>query len=369
MASTGTPSPVSDELRLPKTLHRGRGSAVNPAGRYEKTQNICFDDNWDSLNTLAPLNTSVTSEKARSVIIRNDSPDIPFDRSINPYRGCEHGCTYCFARPSHAYIGLSAGLDFETRLYSKDNCADVLERELSSPSYKPRTIAIGTNTDPYQPIEREREVMRNVLRVLERYQHPVTIVTKSSLILRDLDILEKLAENNLVKVALSVTTLDHRVSRSMEPRASSPKRRLEAIRSLTTAGVQTAVMVAPVIPGLTDHEIERILEEAKLAGASEASYILLRLPKEVAPLFKEWLLRDHPGKYRHVLSLIRSMRNGKDYDFQWNKRFLGEGPYAQQLEKRFSLACKRLKIGSRSQNLTSNHFISPQKGGVQLSLL
>ncbi|MTI18686.1 PA0069 family radical SAM protein [Rhodobacteraceae bacterium RKSG542] len=353
---------------LPTNLHRGRGSATNPKGRFEKEEAVPFDDGWETLEDVAPLKTRVQVEKARSVITRNTSPDIPFDRSINPYRGCEHGCTYCFARPSHTYVGLSAGLDFETNLFAKENCGEVLERELSSPSYKARPIAIGTNTDPYQPIERTHKNMREILEVLERCSHPVTIVTKSALVQRDIDILEKMAQKNLVKVALSITSLDHKLSRSMEPRASSPARRLGAIKALSDAGIPTSVMVAPVVPGLTDHELEAILEEAQAAGAQEANYILLRLPMEVSELFKDWLLREVPGRYRHVLSLIRSMRSGKDYDAEWGKRMRGEGPYADQLSKRFQLACKRLGLKARSSKLDCEQFQRPSKGGVQLSL-
>src|SRR5712671_7930024 len=271
---------------------RGRGTQSNTSGRFEPLARESYDDGWQSLEDLPPFKTTVTIDTARKVITRNDSPDISFDRSINPYRGCEHGCVYCFARPTHAYLGLSPGLDFESKLFAKPDAPRLLERELSAAGYQPRTIAIGTNTDPYQPIEREYRVMRGILEVLERCGHPVGIVTKSALVLRDLDILARLAERNLVKVALSVTTLDAKLARTMEPRAATPSRRLEALRQLSAAGIPTSVMVAPVIPAINDAEIERILDAAAAAGVSGAGYVLLRLPLEVRDLFREWLLTN-----------------------------------------------------------------------------
>ncbi|WP_349361319.1 PA0069 family radical SAM protein [Stappia sp.] len=338
------------------------------AGRFERESSQAFDDGWATLEDLPPLKTEVHEERARTIITRNESPDISFDRSINPYRGCEHGCIYCFARPSHAYVGLSPGIDFETKLTVKPNAAELLERELAKPGYKPRTIAIGTNTDPYQPVERERRIMREILEVLDRCSHPVGIVTKSALILRDLDLLAPMAERGLVKVALSVTTLDRKLARSMEPRAATPTRRLSAIRALSEAGIPTSVMVAPVIPALTDSEMERILDAAQEHGAAEAGYILLRLPIEVSPLFRDWLLRNRPDSFRHVMSLVRSMRGGKDYDAQWGKRMRGEGPYARQLAQRFSLACRRLGLNTRRRPLATDLFAPPSAGGVQLQL-
>ncbi|WP_249693292.1 PA0069 family radical SAM protein [Stappia sp. WLB 29] len=365
------PADTSEET-LPASVnaHRGRGRAagLNMAGRYEKESRDSFDDGWGTLEDLPPLKTHVQEERARTIITRNESPDISFDRSINPYRGCEHGCIYCFARPSHAYIGLSPGLDFETHLTVKPNAAELLERELSSPSYSPRTIAIGTNTDPYQPIERERKVMREILAVLDRCNHPVGIVTKSALVLRDLDILAPMAERGLVRVALSVTTLDRKLARTMEPRAATPAKRLEAIHGLSQAGIPTSVMIAPVIPALTDSEMERILDAASENGATGAGYILLRLPIEVSPLFRDWLLRHRPDSFRHVMNLIRSMRGGKDYDAQWGKRMRGDGPYAKQLANRFALACKRLGLNRSRKSLTTELFIPPTAGGVQLQL-
>ncbi|HKA73342.1 MAG TPA: PA0069 family radical SAM protein, partial [Xanthobacteraceae bacterium] len=298
---------------------RGRGAQSNASGRYEPLARVAFDDGWRMLEDLPPFATTVTEERARKIITRNESPDISFDRSINPYRGCEHGCVYCFARPTHAYMGLSPGLDFESKLFVKPDAPELLERELSAPGYEPRVIAIGTNTDPYQPIERRYEVMRRILEVLDRANHPVGIVTKSALVQRDVDILGRMAERNLVKVALSVTTLDARIARAMEPRAATPLRRLETLRRLSGAGVPTSVMVAPVIPALNDAEIERILEAASVAGVKEAGYVLLRLPLEVRDLFREWLMANFPDKYRHVFSLIREMRGGKDYDSTWGR--------------------------------------------------
>ena len=367
---TDLPDASEEALSASVNAHRGRGRAagLNMAGRYEKESRDSFDDGWGSLDELPPLKTHVQEERARTIITRNESPDISFDRSINPYRGCEHGCIYCFARPSHAYIGLSPGLDFETHLTVKPNAAELLERELSSPSYSPRTIAIGTNTDPYQPIERERQLMREILSVLDRCNHPVGIVTKSALVLRDLDILAPMAERGLVRVALSVTTLDRKLARAMEPRAATPAKRLEAIRGLSQAGIPTSVMIAPVIPALTDSEMERILEAACENGATGAGYILLRLPIEVSPLFRDWLLRHRPDSFRHVMNLIRSMRGGKDYDAQWGKRMRGDGPYAKQLANRFALACKRLGLNRSRKSLTTELFIPPTAGGVQLQL-
>lgn len=372
------PSPLSQVTKaatartheLPQGLTgRGRAARTNKSGRFERESRELVDDGWGSVDDLPPIKTEVQIERAQSVITRNRSPEIPFDRSINPYRGCEHGCIYCFARPTHAYMGLSPGLDFESRLFAKPNAAEVLERELGAPSYQPRPIAIGTNTDPYQPIERTHEIMRGVLEVLHKTNHPVTITTKSALILRDLDILSEMAKRQLVKVAISVTTLDRHIARTLEPRASTPTRRLQAIESLSEAGVPTAVLIAPVIPGLTDHELEGIMKACQSHGASEAMYILLRLPREVSELFKEWLLREAPGSYRRVLSLLRSMRDGKDYDAQWNQRFKGKGPYAEQLAKRFQLACRVHGLSARSQKLNTSDFIRPVCGGVQLSLI
>ncbi|WP_122519392.1 PA0069 family radical SAM protein [Pannonibacter phragmitetus] len=355
-------------LRLDEDLRRGRGVALNMPGRFERQQREGFDDGWETPDDLPPLKTTVQEEKARTIITRNSSPDISFDRSINPYRGCEHGCIYCFARPSHAFMGLSPGLDFETRLFAKPNSAELLERELARPGYQVRTIAIGTNTDPYQPIERRYKLMREILTVLETYNHPVAIVTKSALVLRDADILSRMAEKGLAKVALSITSLDKDLVRTLEPRASAPHRRLGALKGLSEAGIPASVMMAPVIPALTDSEIEALLEAAAEHGATEAGYILLRLPLEVSELFRDWLLRNRPDRYRHVMNILRSMRGGKDYDAEWGQRMRGLGPYAQQIGQRFSLACKRLGLNQRRKKLNTELFTPPQVGGVQLSL-
>ncbi|MFS8116097.1 PA0069 family radical SAM protein [Rhizobium jaguaris] len=356
-------------FRVEIDRRRGRGAGLNPSGRFEPLQRETFDDGWQTLEELPPFKTEVQVEKPRTAITRNESPDIPFDRSINPYRGCEHGCIYCFARPTHAYMGLSAGLDFESKLFAKPDAARLLERELAKPGYKPRVIAIGTNTDPYQPIEKEWRIMRQILEVLNKANHPVAIVTKSALIMRDIDILKEMAAKSLVRVGISVTTLDRKLARTMEPRAATPQRRLEAIRALSEAGIQTAVMVAPIIPALNDHEIERILDAGKAAGAMEASYVILRLPLEVSPLFRDWLLQNYPDRYRHVMSLIRSMRGGKDYDAEFGKRMKGAGPYAWQISRRFEMATKRLELTRRSIAIRDDLFVPPDGSGVQLSLL
>jgi DNA repair photolyase len=358
----------SSGLRVLDERRRGRGAALNPSGRFEAYSREGFDDGWQNFEELPPFKTEVQEEKPRTIITRNDSPDISFDRSINPYRGCEHGCIYCFARPSHAYMGLSAGLDFESKLFAKPDAARLLERELSKPGYAPKTIAIGTNTDPYQPIEKQWRIMREILEVLDAANHPVGIVTKSALVTRDIDILSRMASRGLAKVALSITTLDRHLARTMEPRAATPTKRLEALKLLSEAGVPVSVMMAPVIPGLNDHEIERVLDAARAQGALEAGYVILRLPLEVSPLFKDWLLRHYPDKYRHVLSLVRSMRDGKDYDAEWGKRMRGTGPYAWTIGRRFELAAKRLAMNAEKRVLRTDLFASPMKGGTQLKL-
>ncbi|SMF45229.1 DNA repair photolyase [Xaviernesmea oryzae] len=359
----------SSGLRVEVDRRRGRGAGLNPTGRFEEERREAFDDGWQTIEELEPFKTEVQVEKPRAAITRNESPDLSFDRSINPYRGCEHGCIYCFARPTHSYMGLSPGLDFESKLFAKPDVPKLLERELSKPDYKVRAIAIGTNTDPYQPIEREWRIMRQILEVLQKANHPVAIVTKSALITRDIDILSDMASKGLAKVGISVTSLDRKLARTMEPRASTPPKRLAAIKALTDAGIPTAVMVAPVIPALNDHEIERILEAGHAAGAAEASYVLLRLPLEVSPLFRDWLLQNYPNRYRHVMSLIRSMRGGKDYDAEWGKRMKGAGPYAWQIGRRFEMATKRLGMVRRGLPLRDDIFIRPDGGGIQLSLL
>ncbi|RWO80860.1 MAG: PA0069 family radical SAM protein [Mesorhizobium sp.] len=356
-------------VRIRPERNRGRSADINPSGRFEPVSRHVFDDGWNSLEELPPFKTEVQVEKPRTIVTRNESPDISFDRSINPYRGCEHGCVYCFARPTHSFMGLSPGLDFESKLFAKPDAARLLDKELSKDGYQPRTIAIGTNTDPYQPIEKQYRIMREILEVLEARGHPVGIVTKSALVTRDIDILSRMAERGLAKVALSVTTLDRMLARTMEPRASTPTKRLEAIRQLSDAGIPASVMVAPIIPGLTDQEMERILDSARAAGAREAGYVLLRLPLEVAPIFKDWLLRHYPDRYRHVMSLIRSMRDGKDYDSEWGKRMKGSGPYAWQIGRRFEIAAKRLGLNAERRSLRTDQFVAAAKATEQLMLL
>lgn len=356
-------------MRIRPDRNRGRSAGINPSGRFEPVSRHVFDDGWDSLEELPPFKTEVQVEKPRTIITRNESPDISFDRSINPYRGCEHGCVYCFARPTHAFMGLSPGLDFESKLFAKPDAARLLDKELSKDGYQPRTIAIGTNTDPYQPIEKQYRIMREILEVLEARGHPVGIVTKSALVTRDIDILSRMAERGLAKVALSVTTMDRMLARTMEPRASTPTKRLEAIRQLSDAGIPASVMVAPIIPGLTDQEMERILDSARAAGAREAGYVVLRLPLEVSPIFKDWLLRHYPDRYRHVMSLIRSMRDGKDYDSEWGKRMKGAGPYAWQIGRRFEITAKRLGLNAERRTLRTDLFVAAGKDQEQLMLL
>ena len=347
----------------------GRGAETNRSGRYEPIAYEPVDDGWESLADLEALTTEVQEVPARRIITRNSSPDISFDRSINPYRGCEHGCIYCFARPTHAFLGLSPGLDFETKLFAKTNAASLLERELAAPSYRPRTIAIGTNTDPYQPIERKYRIMRRILEVLSAANHPVGIVTKSALILRDLDLLRSMADRGLVKVALSVTTLDRKLARAMEPRASTPDKRIEALGRLVEAGIPTSVMVAPVIPGLTDMEMERILERCAAAGVTGAGYVLLRLPLEIGDLFTEWLQANCPDRAKRVLSLMRSTRGGRLYEAKWGERQVGEGPYAWMIGRRFEVAAARLGLNQQSVELRTDLFSPPVLPGQQLRLL
>jgi DNA repair photolyase len=367
-APTGEFGPPSAGTLVERERRRGRGAQSNASGRYEPLARVAFDDGWQSLEDLPPFSTSVSVDASRKVITRNESPDIGFDRSINPYRGCEHGCIYCFVRPTHAYLGLSPGLDFESKLFVKPDAPALLERELSAPNYTPRTIAIGTNTDPYQPIERRYEIMRQILEVLDHAGHPVGIVTKSTLVLRDIDILARMAKRNLVKVAISVTTLDPKLARIMEPRAPTPSRRLEALRQLSAAGVPTAVMVAPIVPAINDAEIERILDAAAALGVSGAGYVMLRLPLEVRDLFREWLIANYPDRYRHVFKLVREMRGGKDYDSTWGRRMKGSGPYAWMIGRRFEVACEKLGLNEERAKLTTEHFRPPRPSAVQLDL-
>ncbi len=346
---------------------KGRGAVSNPDGRFETTQRAALDDGWGSLDEeLPPLRTTVGIDTSRSIISRNDSPDIGFDRSINPYRGCEHGCVYCYARPTHAWLGLSPGQDFESRLFAKPDAAELLRSELARPSYRCAPVALGTNTDPYQPIERERRITRSILEVLAEHEHPVTIVTKSALILRDLDILSEMAARRLARAAISVTTLDRRLANRLEPRASTPPRRLAAIRALAEAGVPVAVMAAPIIPGVNDTEIEAILGAAAGAGASEADWVMLRLPGEVADLFKEWLEAHAPLKARRVMSLVRSLHGGADYDSRFHIRRRGGGAYADMIAARFAKARRKFGLALRGLELDTTRFAPPR---AQLKLL
>jgi DNA repair photolyase len=349
----------------------GRGAVSNPAGRFESTRAEAFDDGWGSLDEeLPPLPTIVQPEPARSIISRNDSPDVSFDQSINPYRGCEHGCIYCYARPSHAYLNLSPGLDFERRLFYKQDAARLLEQELAAPSYRCTPITIGANTDPYQPIEKEYGVTRSILEVLAKYPHPFSIITKSAMIERDIDLMAPLARERLVYALVSVTTLSNDLKRTLEPRTASPAARLRTIRRLSEAGIPVGVMVAPVIPVLTDAELERILEAAAAAGAQSAGYVLLRLPYELKDLFREWLDQHEPLKAKHVMSRLQAMRGGRDNDSRWGHRQRGEGEYAQLLAQRFAAACTRFGLNQRERfahNLQL--FQPPVLGPSQLSLL
>jgi DNA repair photolyase len=350
-----------------KKPHLPRGALANPEGRYERRQSQATDDGWWHEDDLPPLRTTVGVDSSRSVIVRQTSPDIPFDLSINPYRGCEHGCVYCYARPSHNYLGLSSGLDFETRLFYKPDAARQLAVELRQPSYRCSPIALGTNTDPYQPIERQYQVMRGILETLRQFRHPLTITTKSALVLRDLDILAPMAAEGLVRVAISITSLDPDLARRLEPRASAPSRRLAALRGLSEAGVPTMVMTAPLIPALTDSEMETILEAAREAGARHAAWTLLRLPFDVKELFEQWLTHHRPERREHVLSLIRQARGGKLNQSEFGKRFTGDGPYVAMIRQRFHLTCKKLGLNTERPPLRTDLFLPPPKAGDQLA--
>jgi DNA repair photolyase len=348
---------------------RGRGARSNASGRYESEAREAFDDGWDLEEEAPPqLATTLTAEKAKVIITRNDSPDVGFSASINPYRGCEHGCIYCYARPAHAYMGLSPGLDFESKLFFKPQAAELLERELSKPRYVPEVIHIGGNTDPYQPQERRLRITRGVIEVLSRFGHPFSIITKSALILRDLDLIAPMAEKNLVRVAVSITSLDRKLARSMEPRAATPEKRVAAVKALSSAGVPVIVMFAPAIPALNDHEMEAVLARAAEAGARGAGYVALRLPMEIADLFQEWLATDHPDRARHVMSLVRQMRGGKTYDSQWGKRMKGEGPIAALMSRRFKTAKAKLGLDTPLPPLDLTQFRIPPKAGGQMDL-
>ncbi len=342
----------------------GRGALSQPPNRFEKQERVALADDWYVEPDAPSVVTEVRPDHARSVITRNQSPDLPFDRSLNPYRGCEHGCIYCYARPSHAYLGLSPGLDFETRLFAKHDAPELLARELAAAHYQPQPILLGANTDIYQPIERRLGITRRVLQVLARWRHPVCLITKSAMVLRDLDVLQDLARDNLVRVMITLPTLDDATKRVLEPRAAGPQARLRAIAALSAAQVPVGVMVAPVIPALTDHEMEHILERARAAGATVATYTLLRLPHEVKDLFREWLAEHYPDRAAHVMSLIRAMRGGRDNEPAFGKRMRGSGPFGDLLSKRFRLACQRLELatGQGLEDLAVDRFCDPDAG-------
>ncbi len=353
----------------PTVPMRGRGALSNPDGRFESDRTEIFDDGWDTRADFPDrIATTVRTELVRRLISRNDSPDIPFDQSVNPYRGCEHGCVYCYARPSHSYVGLSPGLDFETQIFAKKNAAEALERELRSPRYRPRVISIGANTDPYQPLERQLKITRSILEVLLRHRHPTAIITKSALVLRDLDLLEPMAERNLIEVHLSVTTLRNSVARVLEPRASAPRRRLQTIHKLREAGIPVGMMVAPIVPGLTDEEIEQILEAGAKAGARRAGYVLLRLPHELKTLFVEWLEQHFPERAERVMHLLRGMRDGRNNDPQFGTRMRGTGTQARLIQQRFAMTARSLGLNQARNDLDASAFLNRPEQGRQLSL-
>ncbi len=348
---------------------RGRGALSNREGRFEDQTCTAVDDGWSAPEVASAPDTVVKPEAARSVITRNTSPDVPFDRSINPYRGCEHGCVYCYARPSHSYVNLSPGLDFETRLFFKQNAARLLEDELAKPGYRCEPITLGANTDPYQPVEKRLEVTRRLLDVLQRFRHPVSIITKGALVERDIDILAAMAAQGLASVIVSVTTLDDELKRTLEPRAASPAARLRAIRRLRRAGIPVGVLVAPVIPAINDGEIEAVVEACARAGAATAGYVLLRLPHEVAGLFREWLAGHYPQRAGHVMSLVAQTRGGKDYDAAFGRRMRGTGPVADIIARRFRAACRRHGLEQRRRiPLDTSRFRVPPRPGDQMEM-
>lgn len=355
--------------KIDRDRRRGRASVTNRTNRFERFQHEAAHDGWEIEETLPRLQTETSLEIPRKVITYNGSPDLPFDRSINPYRGCEHGCIYCFARPTHAYLGLSPGLDFETRLIARPETPSVLEKELRRASYKVAPIAIGTNTDPYQPIEKQHEIMRGILKVLLEFRHPVAIVTKGTLIERDLDLLSEMASLGLVRVGISVTSLQDRLSRVMEPRVPLPGRRLAVIRALTGAGVPVRMMTSPIVPGLNDHEIEALLAAGKQAGADAASWIMLRLPLEVSELFQEWLSEHFPDRAARIMGLVREMHGGKEYDARWGRRMRGEGHYAKMIAARFRQSARKLGLDVEQPELRCDLFRPPPRPGDQLALL
>ncbi|NEZ02992.1 PA0069 family radical SAM protein [Wenzhouxiangella sp. XN201] len=352
------------------TRNKGRGATANPDSRFSRRQRECFDDGWtQEIEALPALPTTVTAERARSIISHNRSPDVPFEQSINPYRGCEHGCVYCFARPSHSYLDLSPGLDFETRLFYKENAVELLEAELRKPGYRCKTIVLGINTDAYQPVERRLGLTRRLLELMAEYRHPVSILTKGITILRDLELLEDLARDGLVSVSVSLTTLDNDLKRRLEPRTASPAARLRILSALHEIGIQPGVMVAPVIPAINDHEIESILESSAQAGAVRAGYVVLRLPHELKGLFREWLATHYPERASHVMSLVRQLHGGRDYDPAWGKRQTGRGEFAKLISTRFQIARRRFGLaGDRREPLNTAIFRPPTRSGEQMAL-
>lgn len=360
---------MATPAHLNRVALRGRGARSNATGRFETYRSESFDDGWTETDEAArPLTTIIQPMKSRTIIARNDSPDIGFNASINPYRGCEHGCIYCYARPAHAYLGLSPGLDFESRLFFKPEAGRLLERELSKPGYRPQVIHIGGDTDPYQPQEKSLRVTRAVIETLARFSHPFTIITKSALITRDLDVLGPMGKAGLVRAAVSVTTLDRKLARSMEPRAATPERRIDAIRQLAAAGVPVTVMFAPSIPSLNDHEMEAVLQRAAEAGATSAGYVALRLPLEIGDLFQQWLRTDHPDRAKRVMSLVRQMRGGAVNSSEWGQRMTGEGPVAEVMNQRFLIARRKSGLDAPSQRLDVGSFRVPARAGDQLTL-
>ena len=372
VAKDGEEAPPLAPTRVAPPL-KGRGTAWAIEHRYTSRHHEDFDDGWGSLEQCAdeqslPPGTQVIEEHVKSILAANESPDIDFDLSINPYRGCEHGCIYCCARPTHSYLNLSPGLDFESKLFFKPEAARLLEAELSRPRYRPELIHIGGNTDPYQPQERTLRVTRGIIEVLVRFHHPFSVITKSALVVRDIDLLAQAAAEGLTRVAVSVTSLDRKLARSMEPRAATPEKRIDAIAKLTAAGVPVTVMFAPSIPGLNDHEMEAVLERAAAAGASGAGYVALRLPREIKDLFREWLESDHPDRARRVMSLVRQMRGGKDYDAEWGSRMKGQGPIADLMRVRFAAAKKRYGLDQPWAAMDVSKFRVPPKAGDQIDL-
>lgn len=360
---------MSDQQELKRSdVRKGRGAASKPDARFLKETRTAFDDGWQQDEDLPPLRTTVTVERSKTILTHNSSPDIPFEQSVNAYRGCEHGCIYCYARPTHAYMDLSPGLDFESRLFVKQDAPQLLREALAKPGYVCKPLALGTNTDPYQPIEREWKVTRGIIQLLHDCRHPLTLVTKSCLVERDIDLLAAMSERNQVQIFLSVTTLDHVLARKLEPRATAPRRRLECLRRLSAAGVATGVMFAPVIPAINEAELESVIEAAADAGVSHAGYVMMRLPHEVKDLFREWLENHYPQRARHVMSLVNNIRGGRDNDPRFGSRMRGQGAFADLIRHRFQKTCKRLGLNRKRNELDTSLFVPPSADKDQLSL-